>query len=232
MIFLSKRIFVVDDEKKINDLIKLYLLREGYAVEVFSDGLSAYKAFMDNSPDMLIVDVMMPEMDGYSLCRKIRKESNVPIIIVSAKDDEIDRILGLELGSDDYISKPFSPRELITRVKTIFRRVGRDAEYTNKEQIIIHCRDISILPEQRKVLKGVTEIKFTSKEYDFILHMVKNKNKVFTREQLINNIWGYDYIGDLRAIDDIVKRIRKKLAGAGSELEITTVWGYGYKINC
>jgi len=232
VIFLSKRIFVVDDEKKINDLIKLYLLREGYAVEVFSDGLSAYKAFMDNSPDMLIVDVMMPEMDGYSLCRKIRKESNVPIIIVSAKDDEIDRILGLELGSDDYISKPFSPRELITRVKTIFRRVGRDAEYTNKEQIIIHCRDISILPEQRKVLKGVTEIKFTSKEYDFILHMVKNKNKVFTREQLINNIWGYDYIGDLRAIDDIVKRIRKKLAGAGSELEITTVWGYGYKINC
>lgn len=185
---MSKRIFVVDDEKRIHDLIELYLSKEGFTVEVFSDGLSAYNAFLENPPNMLIIDVMMPEMDGYSLCRKIRKESNVPIIIVSAKDDEIDRILGLELGSDDYISKPFSPRELVTRVKTIFRRVGRETEKSNKEQNIICCRDITILPDQRKVLKENTEIKFTSKEYDFTLYMINNKNKVFTREQLIKSI--------------------------------------------
>jgi DNA-binding response OmpR family regulator len=228
----NKLIFVVDDEQNIRDLIRSYLHKEGYEVKVFPDGESAYEEFMKVQPDMLVIDIMMPRMDGYSLCREIRKSSEVPIIMVSAKDEEIDRVLGLELGSDDYISKPFSPRELVARVKTIFRRIKNEAASNNalSPKNEIKCMDISILLDERKVLKGSTEVDFTAKEYDFLSYLIKNKNKVFNREQLITNIWGYDYVGDTRAIDDLVKRLRKKLSEAGSELEITTVWGYGYKI--
>jgi DNA-binding response OmpR family regulator len=228
----NKLIYVVDDEQKIRELIKAYLLKESYDVEVFPDGSIALESFIKKPADMLIIDIMMPEMDGYALCKEIRKNSEVPIIMVSAKDDEIDRVLGLELGSDDYISKPFSPRELVVRVKTVFRRI-KDAPIPVQEvqKNKIKCVDIVIYTDERKVLKDEREIELTAKEYDFILFLVKNKNKVFTREQLINSIWGYDYIGDTRAIDDLVKRVRRKLGDVNSKLGITTVWGYGYKIN-
>lgn len=228
----NKLIYIVDDEQKIRELIKTYLIKEGYDVEIFEDGEAAYERFIKKPSDMLIIDIMMPGMDGYTLCREIRKLSDVPIIFVSAKDDEVDRVLGLELGSDDYISKPFSPRELVARVKTIFRRV-KDEHVQNQMQKRkeIKCRDILVLPDERKVLKEDIEICLTSKEYDFLIYLIDNKNKVFNREQLINNIWGYDFIGDTRAIDDLVKRVRKKLSQAGAALEITTVWGYGYKIS-
>lgn len=227
----SKLIYVVDDEQKILDLVKTYLVKDGYEVATFSDGYTAFEAFSAKAADMLIIDIMMPGMDGYSLCREIRKNSDVPIIMVSAKDDEIDRILGLELGSDDYIAKPFSPRELVVRVKTIFRRIKDEnitVEAVAKKEI--RCHDITVFPEERRAVKDGTDIDFTAKEYDFILYLIKNKNKVFSREQLINSIWGYDYVGDTRAIDDLVKRVRKKLTQAESSLEIITVWGYGYKV--
>lgn len=228
----TRLVYVVDDEQNIRDLIKSYLQKENFEVKAFADGESALECFKQTAPDMLIIDIMMPGMDGYSLCREIRKSSEVPIIMVSARDDEIDRILGLELGSDDYISKPFSPRELVARVKTIFRRIKDEPSVQEMPQRNeIKCRDIVIFPDERKVLKGLEDIELTAKEYDFLLYMVKNKNRVFNREQLINSIWGYDYIGETRAIDDLVKRIRKKLEQVGSCLEITTVWGYGYKIN-
>ncbi len=227
----NKLIYVVDDEQNIRELIKSYLVKEGFAVEVFADGESALEEFSKKKPDMLIIDIMMPGIDGYSLCREIRKSSQVPIIMVSAKDDEIDRILGLELGSDDYISKPFSPRELVVRVKTIFRRVNGSGQEQTDERNEVKFRDILLLPEERKVMKDNKEIGFTAKEYDFLVYLIKNKNRVFTREQLINSIWGYEYIGDTRAIDDLVKRVRRKLGEAGASLEITTVWGYGYKIS-
>jgi DNA-binding response OmpR family regulator len=173
---------------------------------------------------MLIIDIMMPGMDGYTLCRELRKISEVPIIIVSAKDEEIDRILGLELGSDDYMSKPFSPRELVARVKTIFRRIkDMDDNFAESPDNTISCLDITIFPDERKTLKDETELDLTPKEYDLLIYLIKNKNKVFTREQLINNIWGYDYIGDTRAIDDLVKKVRKKLTESASDLQITTV---------
>lgn len=227
----NRLIYVVDDEEKIRGLIKTYLIKEGYDVEVFSDGASAFQAFMTKQPDMLIIDIMMPGMDGYSLCREVRKNSDVPIIMVSAKDDEIDRILGLELGSDDYISKPFSPRELVVRVKTIFRRIrGEEPVAVEAVKNQLKCQDIVVLPDERRIVKDEKDIDFTAKEYDFVFYLIKNKNKVFTREQLINSIWGYDYIGDTRAIDDLVKRVRKKLTQVDSKLEIITVWGYGYKI--
>ena len=227
----NKLIYVVDDEQNIRELIKSYLVKEGFAVEVFADGESALEEFSKKKPDMLIIDIMMPGIDGYSLCREIRKSSQVPIIMVSAKDDEIDRILGLELGSDDYISKPFSPRELVVRVKAIFRRVNGSGQEQTDERNAVKFRDILLLPEERKVMKDNKEIGFTAKEYDFLVYLIKNKNRVFTREQLINSIWGYEYIGDTRAIDDLVKRVRRKLGEAGASLEITTVWGYGYKIS-
>ena len=224
-------IYVVDDEQNIRDLVKSYLQKEGYDVEVFADGENAYKCFKNRPADMLILDIMMPGMDGYSLCREIRKSSEVPIIMISAKDDEIDKVLGLELGSDDYISKPFSPRELAARVKTIFRRVREDKTDAvlpgSKE---LRCRNLTILPDERRISVDNKEIEFTAKEYDFIYYMVKNKNRVFTREQMINSIWGYDFIGDERTIDDLVKRVRRKLEDAGSDCGIITVRGYGYKV--
>lgn len=230
----NKHIFVVDDEKNICELIKKYLIKEGYTVDVFHDGKSAYDAFITNPPDMFVIDVMMTGMDGFTLCREIRKKSNVPIIIVSAKGDEIDRILGLELGSDDYISKPFSVRELIVRIKTIFRRMSMITNSVSgdekSEQNIVKCCDITFLPDERRALKEEIELDFTAKEYDFLCFLSKNKNRIFNREQLINNIWGYEYIGDTRAIDDLVKRVRKKLAKVESNMEIVTVWGFGYKI--
>jgi DNA-binding response OmpR family regulator len=228
----KKLIYIVDDEQNIRDLIRSYLVKEGYDVEVFGGGMPALEAFHRMPSDMLIIDIMMPEIDGYTLCREIRKDSNVPIIMVSAKDDELDRILGLELGSDDYISKPFSPRELVVRVKTIFRRIKDETQAVDtavRNEIVYH--DLSILPDERRVVCCGSDIELTAKEYDLILHMARNKNRVFTREQLITSIWSYDYIGENRAIDDLVKRARKKLAAAGSKAEITTVWGYGYKMN-
>lgn len=228
----NKLIFVVDDEKKIRDLIYTYLCKEGYVVEVFEDGESALQRFKSNPPDMLVIDIMMPGMDGYTLCKEIRKSSEVPIIMVSAKDDEIDRILGLELGSDDYISKPFSPRELVARVKTIFRRIRDiDDNIAEPARNEIKCADITIYPDERRVLKDKNELDFTPKEYELLVYLIKNRNRVYTRDQLISSIWGYDYIGDNRAVDDLVKKVRRKLSEIDSCLQITTVWGYGYKIS-
>ncbi len=225
-----KLIYVVDDEKKIRDLIASYLSKEGYETRVFEDGEQALSMFKKNPADMLIIDIMMPGMDGYTLCREVRKDCNVPIIMVSAKDDEIDRIVGLELGSDDYISKPFSPRELVVRVKTIFRRVGDSSTVPKQNNSIIKCTNMQILPEQRRITVEDKEVELTTKEYDLLVHLAKNINRAFTRDQLLNSVWGYDFAGDTRAVDDLVKRLRKKLGQAGSEAGITTVWGYGYKM--
>lgn len=228
----SKLIYVVDDEQKIRELIKTYLIKEGYDVVDFADGISAFESFSKTPSDMLVLDIMMPGMDGYTLCKEIRKISDVPIIMVSAKDDEVDRIIGLELGSDDYISKPFSPRELVARVKTIFRRIKDEPqEKAETQRNEIMCHDIAVFPDERRVKRNQKDIDLTAREYDFLVYLIKNKNRVFTREQLITGIWGYDYIGDTRTIDDLVKRVRKKLEQEGSTLEITTVWGYGYKIS-
>lgn len=227
----NKVIYVVDDEQNIRDLIKTYLLKEGYDVTVLADAKEAFELFMRRPADMMIIDVMMPGMDGYALCREIRKTSEVPIIMVSAKDEEIDKIIGLELGSDDYISKPFSPRELVARVKTIFRRIKDETVHkSEKASDEMRCHDIIIIPDERTVMKDNIKIDLTTKEYEFLCFMVKNRNRVFNREKLIESIWGYDYVGDTRSVDDLVKRIRRKLAEVSSSLEIETVWGYGYKI--
>lgn len=224
---MNRKIFIVDDEKKIRDLIRAYLEKEGYSVMDFNNADSAYTSFKTTHCDMLIIDIMMPGTNGLELCRKIRRDSNVPIIIVSARDEEIDRILGLELGSDDYISKPFSPRELVIRMKNIFKRIDGDNSDEIKEIFSFEGIEINV-PFHTVKING-KETGFTEKEYELLLLFVSNPKRAFSREQLIDRIWGYEYIGDVRPVDDLVKRIRKKLRSYNSNMEITTVWGYGYK---
>lgn len=230
---MSKSIFVVDDEQNIREIVRSYLEKEGYTVTEFENGEDALASFITSSPDMLIIDIMMPGMSGFELCNEIRKRANTPIIIISARDEELDRILGIEMGADDYMPKPFSPREMVARVKAVFRRIdGMQSEQNGST--LPHCRDLRIYPSERRVVKvtgdSEEEITLTAMEYDFIFFMISNKNRVFTRDQLLTNIWEYQYIGDTRAVDDLVKRIRKKLDTHKTEFEIETVWGYGYKV--
>lgn len=224
---MEKLIFIIDDEENIRELISKYLVKEGYGVRLFDRGDLVLESLGKEKPDMLILDIMLPGLNGLELCKEIRKLSQIPIIFVSAKDEEFDRILGIELGGDDYLSKPFSPRELVARVKAIFRRT----EPQQQAKSFLCIRDVRIYKEERRVAAEGGDIEFTAKEYDLFIFLVENKNRVYTREQLLSGIWGYEYIGDERAIDDLVKRIRKKLSEKGSSLELKTVWGYGYKIN-
>lgn len=222
---MPELIYVIDDDKNIRDLIAKYIAKEGYAVKVFESGENVLKSFDSDKPDMLILDIMMPGIDGFELCKTIRKKSDVPIIIVSARDEDLDKILGLELGSDDYIAKPFSPRELIARIKSIFRRV-KVQEKANE----IKVKDIVIIPDERRVLYNGSNVDFSSMEFELVYFLSKNANKAYTRDQLLERVWGYDCAIETRAVDDMVKRIRKKLQTYGCEFNITTIWGYGYKV--
>ncbi|MBF8982377.1 response regulator transcription factor [Lutibacter sp. B2] len=223
-----KHIFVVDDEVNIRELIKKYLEKEGYKVTLFSNGEQVFSELERLKPHLIVLDIMMPGIDGLELCKKIRTKSDLPIIFVSARDEEFDKILGLELGADDYLSKPFSPRELVIRIKTILRRVRSENNHHDEK---ISVKDMNLYCDRRYIeIKG-NPLKLTIKEYDLFEMLIKNKNMPFTREQLLEKIWGYDYIGDSRVVDDLVKRIRKKLKELESEIEIITVWGYGYRID-
>lgn len=223
-----ERIFVVDDELKIRNLIKAYLDKEGYSVEVFDTGDSALEAFRIFEPDMMIIDVMMPGLNGFDLCKEVRKTSQVPIIIVSAKDEELDRILGLELGSDDYLSKPFSPRELVIRVKNIFRRLQPKAQV---EQVSKSLGNTIVDESSRSVKVNMKDLEFTSKEFELMNMLMKYKSQALSRDQILDLVWGYEYVGESRLVDDVIKRVRKKLKTAASDIDIQTVWGYGYKID-
>lgn len=232
---MSKLIYVVDDEADIRKIIRSYLEKEEYEVCEFENGDDTLAAYNARVPDMLIIDIMMPGMSGFELCNEIRKKANTPIIIVSARDEELDRILGIEMGADDYMMKPFSPKELVARVKAVFRRIDRPLGQPQNSDEYVSCKDLRVYSAERKAIKmqdgdEVQEISFTAMEFDFIYFMVKNKNRVFTRDQLLKNIWDYQYVGDTRAVDDLVKRIRKKLDAAKTEFGIETVWGYGYKV--
>lgn len=227
----KKVIFLADDDPTIRELIPQYLQRDGYEVITFSRGDQLMDALKGQSkPDMLILDIMMPGMDGYEVCKNVRKDSHLPIIFISARDDEVDKILGLELGSDDYLAKPFSPRELVARVKTVLRRVHTPRPEKDAPLHSLSLGDIIIFSEQRKVCRGQQEIPLTTKEYELFYFLVCNKGRVYNRQQLVDQVWGYDYFGDTRAVDDLIKRLRKKLKDAGSTLEVVTVWGYGYRI--
>ncbi|MBM7615060.1 response regulator transcription factor [Alkaliphilus hydrothermalis] len=223
-----KKIFVVEDEFNIRDLIKKYLEKEGYSVTTFQDGSTILQEIKRLKPDLVVLDIMLPGMDGLEICKEIRKDSNIPIIFVSARDEEFDRILGLEIGGDDYLSKPFSPRELVARVKNIFRRLQTASIEEDK---IIEIKNMKIYPTRRYITCNEEEIKLSNKEYELLEFLCKHQNLPFTREQLQENVWGYEYIGDSRIVDDLVKRLRKKLKEKESQVDIVTVWGYGYRVD-
>lgn len=225
---MNDHIGIVEDDTNIQNIVSAYLKKEGFTVTVLGSAEEAWQLWETGPPDMWILDIMLPGMDGYDFCKKIRKESDVPIIIISAKDEEIDKILGIELGGDDYLTKPFSPRELVARVKRLFKRtkpvpVENDHDH---DQDKLKIGELLVRKNDRRLFWKGQEIEVTTKEYDMLLLFAKNVNRAFSREELLVKIWGEDYFGSDRAVDDLVKRIRKKL----DDIQLETVWGYGYRL--
>lgn len=227
---MAKLIYVADDEKNICFLIQNFLEKEGFEVRCFGDGEELLTACEETMPDLCILDIMMPGMDGLTVCTQLRRKSNVPIIIVSAKDSPLDRITGITLGSDDYMVKPFLPLELVTRVKALFRRV--DAFSGQEEpQDCYEMGDIKLYPKRRNARLKEEELALTPLEFDFLCHMLEHPEHAASRDDLLKALWKVDSREvDTRAVDDMVKRLRKKLKAQKSCVRIETVWGYGFRL--
>lgn len=218
------KVLVVDDDENIAEVIKMYLENSGYDTRVCYDGKEAQEGFLEYKPDLVLLDIMLPHIDGVDVLKWIRKDSTIPIIMLTAKGDTFDKVLALELGADDYIVKPFEPKELLARVKAVLRRYNVDNE--NKEAL--NFEQLTIDVNSYIVVYKNKEIKMPPKEFELLYYLAKNKNRVFTREQLLCEVWGYDYPGDSRTVDVHVKRLREKLH-SGDTWQIETVWGVGYK---
>jgi len=227
---MPKRIYVADDEKNILDLITQVLTNEGFEVSSYTDGDKLFRDFQTKPADLVILDIMMPGTDGLVISTKIRNISTVPIIIVSARDSEMDRITGIALGSDDYLTKPFSPMELVVRVKAILRRVDLNKAGTASEDQDIEFGNIKLEPLSRDVFVGKTKIDLTPTEFELMCYMITNHPKAISRDELLKNVWKVSYDVDTRATDDVIKRLRKKLKGAQADAEIESVWGYGFRL--
>jgi DNA-binding response OmpR family regulator len=217
-------ILVVDDEKNIVQLVRMYLANEGYEVEVAQTGAEALDKARQVKPSLIVLDLMLPQINGLDVCKQLRHESDVPIIILTARGDDVDRIVGLEIGADDYISKPFNPRELVARVKAVLRR----ARPTEKTPDPISLGNLKIDPARREVTVGGKPVTLRAKEFDLLLTFALNVGLVLDRERLLNLVWGFDYLGDSRTIDVHVTWLREKLAGCTCRIQ--TVWGVGYKL--
>ena len=228
----KKRILIVDDDENIAELISLYLVKECFDTEIAADGESALEKFKEYQPQLILLDIMLPGMDGYDVCREIRKSSNVPIIMLSAKGEVFDKVLGLKIGADDYMIKPFDSNELVARVQAVLRRVQQNEEVvTNQVEEPSDCvkyDGLTVNLNSYSVIYNGTVIDMPPKEMELLYFLASSPNQVFTREQLLDQIWGYDYIGDTRTVDVHVKRIREKIKD-GSNWSIATVWGIGYK---
>ncbi len=221
----NHRIMVVDDDPNIAQLIRLYLESEGYRVEHYLDGVSCVESFKSNPPNLVILDIMLPGMDGWDVCKEIRKESDVPIIMLTAKGETFDKVLGLELGADDYIVKPFDPKELVARVKAVLRRSNAPGI---REKIVSYPNLTVNIGNYTVEYHGET-IEMPPKELELLYFLASHPNKVFTREQLLDQVWGYDFYGDTRTVDVHVKRLREKFTDPDDSWSIKTVWGVGYK---
>ena len=222
----AEKILVVDDDLNICELLRLYLTKEGYNVVIANDGISAVTMFQEESPSLVLLDIMLPKLDGWQVCREIRKFSETPIIMLTAKGEVFDRVLGLELGADDYVVKPFDTKEIVARIKAVLRR---SAATTVEEIKEVHYDKLSINLTNYELKVAGVQIDTPPKEMELIFHLAKNPNRVFTRDQLLDEVWGYDYYGDSRTVDVHVKRLREKLEGASDKWELRTVWGVGYK---
>lgn len=222
----SQKILIVDDDTNICELIRLCLEKEGFETIIANDGIKALELFKTKSPSLVILDIMMPGMDGWEVCREIRRVSNIPIIMLSAKGETFDKVLGLELGADDYVVKPFESKELIARVKAVLRRYNSKASEATKE--VVYPNLIINLSSYELKLGGKT-INVPPKELELLYFLCSNPNRVFTREQLLEEVWGFGYFGDSRTVDVHIKRLREKLEGYESNWQLKTVWGVGYK---
>ena len=225
----NQRVMIVDDDVNICELLRLYFEKEGYDVVTVNDGRTALEKVQQKEPDIILLDIMMPELDGWQTCREIRKFSEVPVIMVSAKGETFDKVLGLELGADDYVVKPFDTKEVVARVKAVLRRTAGRTEATKEDGVVEYDNlYININNYELKVC-GKT-IDTPAKELELIYHLASNPNRVFTRDQLLDDVWGFDYFGESsRTIDVHVKRLREKLEGASDKWELKTVWSVGYK---
>jgi len=222
------RVLVIDDEENVCELITLYFEKAGYEVMCSGNGAEGIEMIRTHKPDMVILDLMLPGVDGLDVCKDIRRTSNVPLIMLSARVDEVDRVLGLEIGADDYVTKPFSPRELLARVKAVLRR----AAYVPSpdEQQVLSLPGLAVSRISREVLVGDQRVDLTPKEFDLLWYLASNRNRVFTREQLLEQVWAYqEFYGDQRTVDQHIKRLRRKIEINGSPCRITTIWGVGYK---
>ena len=221
---MPKKILIVEDEDNIRELLRLYLEREGYTVLEAENGVEGIKKWKSDKPDMLLLDVMMPVMDGWEVCREIRAESDVPIIMLTAKGETADRVSGLEMGADDYIVKPLEMPEVIARVRAVFRRIAPDdaPEKLSFDNLVIDKQAYDL------VIKG-KRVDAPPKEIELLYFLASSPNRVFTRAQLLDEVWGFDYFGDTRTVDVHVKRLREKLEGVSDKWELKTVWGVGYK---
>lgn len=226
---MNEHILIVEDEKPISDILKFNLEKEGYRVITAYDGKHALDIALDTKPDLILLDVMLPKMDGFQVCRKVREKQNTPIIMLTAKEEEVDKILGLELGADDYMTKPFSTRELIARVKANLRRVVIDSGDDESPLSLIEVRDLEINIERYEVKKRGELVELTLREFELLKFLAANENQIFTREQLLKEVWGYEYYGDIRTVDVTIRRLREKIEDDSSSAEyIITKRGVGY----
>ena len=223
---MNEKILIVDDDANICELLRLYLSKEGYAPVIVNDGVAAVESVDTVKPALVLLDIMLPKLDGWQVCRKIRQSSDVPIIMMSAKGETFDKILGLELGADDYIVKPFDSKEVVARIKAVLRRTLAPSVDSPKE-VSFDNLFVSITNYEMKV-RGV-HVDAPPKELELLFHLASNPNRVFTRDQLLDEVWGFDYYGDSRTIDVHVKRLREKLEGVSEKWSLKTVWGVGYK---
>ncbi len=223
---MNEKILVVDDDQNICELLRLYLEKEGFKTVTAYDGQQAVDIAKSSQPDLILLDIMLPKFDGWQVCRQIRKESDVPIIMLTAKGETFDKILGLELGADDYVTKPFDTKEVMARVKAVLRRTANN-EKPEIEEVKYDKLKIN-LTNYELVVNGKS-IDTPPKELELIYHLASNPNRVYTRDQLLDEVWGFDYYGDSRTVDVHVKRIREKLENISDEWCIKTVWGVGYK---
>ncbi len=225
---LDTKILIIDDDTAVCEMIKNYFEKEGYEVKAVNDGVAGVDSFKLYNPDIVLLDIVLPKKDGWQVCREIREVSNQPIIMISAKSDTFDKVLGLELGADDYVIKPFDIKELSARVKAVLRRTRtHSSAKTDNEVIKLENIEISLQKYELKLFGKAIDI--PPKELELLYFLAYNRNRVFTRDQLLDKVWGFDYLGDSRTVDVHVKRLREKLEGVSDKWVLKTVWGVGYK---
>ena len=223
-----EKIMVVDDDKNICELLRLYLEKEQYTVVIANDGNEALAKFSTESPALILLDIMMPKLDGWQVCREIRRSSNVPIIMLTAKGETFDKVLGLELGADDYVVKPFDAKEVVARIKAVLRRSTSTASSDSQVKEVSYDKlTVNMTRYELKVDGKVVDT--PPKELELLFHLASNPNRVYTRDQLLDEVWGFEYYGDSRTVDVHIKRLREKLEGVSDQWSLKTVWGVGYK---